>query len=103
MFEDILGSVNSARNSVQNALGVTNNSAGLGSFRGVSFYTFREQRQTGGRRIVKREYLLRDEGGAIDLGRKLTERTFTACLLGKMPRRNATRCLKPSTPPARAN
>ena len=34
MFEDILGSVNSARNSVQNALGVTNNSAGLGSFRG---------------------------------------------------------------------
>ena len=38
MFEDILGSVNSARNSVQNALGVTNNSAGLGSFRGVSFY-----------------------------------------------------------------
>ncbi|MDR8532995.1 DNA circularization protein [Serratia nevei] len=83
MFEDILGSVNSARNSVQNALGVTNNSAGLGSFRGVSFYTFREQRQTGGRRIVKREYPLRDEGGAIDLGRKLTERTFTACLLGK--------------------
>lgn len=83
MFEDILGSVNSVRDSVQNALGVTNNSAGLGSFRGVSFYTFREQRRTGGRRIVKREYPLRDEGGAIDLGRKLTERTFTACLLGK--------------------
>lgn len=80
MFESTVASVNSLRN----GLGLKNKSAdGIGSFRNVPFLTYRDQRQTGGRRIVKREYPLRDTGGAIDLGRKLRERTFTACLLGK--------------------
>ena len=83
MFDDILGSVNDVRSSVQRTLGVTNNTTGVGSFRNVPFYIFREQRRSGGRRIVKREYPLRDDGGTVDLGRKLAERTFTACVLGR--------------------
>lgn len=83
MFDDILGSVNDVRSGIQGALGVTNNTTGVGSFRNVPFYIFREQRRSGGRRIVKREYPLRDDGGTVDLGRKLAERTFTACVLGR--------------------
>ncbi|HDG1667418.1 TPA: DNA circularization protein [Kluyvera ascorbata] len=80
MFESTVASINSARDS----MGLKNKSAdGVGSFRNVPFLIYREQRQTGGRRIVKREYPLRDKGGAIDLGRKLHEFSFTACLLGK--------------------
>ncbi|MCX9039695.1 DNA circularization N-terminal domain-containing protein, partial [Citrobacter portucalensis] len=80
MFESTVASINSTRDS----MGLKNKSAdGAGSFRNVPFLIYREQRQTGGRRIVKREYPLRDKGGAIDLGRKLHEFSFTACLLGK--------------------
>lgn len=80
MFESTVASINSVRDS----LGLKGrNVNGVGSFRNVPFLTYREQKQSGGRRIVKREYPLRDAGGAIDLGRKLRERTFSACLLGK--------------------
>lgn len=80
MFESTVASINSTRDS----MGLKNKNAdGVGSFRNVPFLIYREQRQTGGRRIVKREYPLRDKGGAIDLGRKLHEFSFTACLLGK--------------------
>lgn len=80
MFESTVASINSTRDS----MGLKNkNVDGVGSFRNVPFLIYREQRQTGGRRIVKREYPLRDKGGVIDLGRKLHEFSFTACLLGK--------------------
>lgn len=80
MFESTIASVNNLRD----GLGLKNTRVdGVGSFRNVPFLTYRDQRQSGGRRIVKREYPLRDTGGAIDLGRKLRERTFSACLLGK--------------------
>ncbi|MEW9639923.1 DNA circularization N-terminal domain-containing protein [Escherichia coli] len=36
-----------------------------------------EQRERGGRNIVRREYPLRESGGADDLGPKLPEFTFT--------------------------
>lgn len=80
MFESTVASINGFRDST----GLKNTRIdGVGSFRNVPFLTYRDQRQSGGRRIVKREYPLRDAGGAIDLGRKLRERTFTACVLGK--------------------
>lgn len=80
MFESTVASIGGFRDS----MGLKGKKTdGQGAFRNVSFLTYRDQRQTGGRRIVKREYPLRDTGGAIDLGRKLRERTFTACLLGK--------------------
>ncbi|MGV3676260.1 DNA circularization protein [Citrobacter freundii] len=80
MFESTVASINSVRDS----MGLKNRRVdGVGSFRNVPFLTYREQKQSGGRRIVKREYPMRDAGGAIDLGRKLRERTFSVCLLGK--------------------
>ncbi|HDS8578263.1 TPA: DNA circularization protein [Klebsiella variicola] len=80
MFESTVASINSVRDS----MGLKGQRVdGIGSFRNVPFLTYREQKESGGRRIVKREYPLRDAGGAIDLGRKLRERTFSACLLGK--------------------
>ncbi|EJR7284420.1 DNA circularization N-terminal domain-containing protein [Citrobacter freundii] len=80
MFESTVASINSVRDS----MGLKNKRVdGVGSFRNVPFLTYREQKQSGGRRIVKREYPMRDAGGAIDLGRKLRERTFSVCLLGK--------------------
>lgn len=80
MFESTAASINSVRDS----MGLKNKRVdGVGSFRNVPFLTYREQKQSGGRRIVKREYPMRDAGGAIDLGRKLRERTFSVCLLGK--------------------
>ncbi|EQA4369170.1 DNA circularization N-terminal domain-containing protein, partial [Escherichia coli] len=48
---------------------------GRGAFRGVPFLVWREQRERGGRNIVRREYPLRETGGADDLGPKLTEFT----------------------------
>lgn len=56
---------------------------GKGSFRGVPFLTIREQRERGGRHVVKREYPLRESGGADDLGPKLPEFSFTVCVMGK--------------------
>ncbi|HGV8144030.1 TPA: DNA circularization protein [Escherichia coli] len=55
---------------------------GRGSFRGVPFLIYQEQRERGGRNIVRREYPLRESGGADDLGPKLPEFTFTALVIG---------------------
>lgn len=83
MFESTVASVNSLRDGL-GALGLKNSKPdGKGTFRNVPFLIFRDQRMTGGRRLVKREYPLRDKGGSIDLGRKLHEFSFSACLLGK--------------------
>ncbi|ECJ4225708.1 multidrug DMT transporter permease [Salmonella enterica subsp. enterica] len=55
---------------------------GKGSFRNVPFLVYKEQRERGGRNIVKREYPLRESGGADDLGPKLPAFTFTAIVEG---------------------
>ncbi|ECC9940662.1 multidrug DMT transporter permease, partial [Salmonella enterica subsp. enterica] len=55
---------------------------GKGSFRNVPFLIYKEQRERGGRNIVKREYPLRESGGADDLGPKLPAFTFTVIVLG---------------------
>ncbi len=55
---------------------------GKGAFRGVPFLVFREQRERGGRNIVRREYPLQERGGADDLGPKLPEYTFTVLVMG---------------------
>lgn len=55
---------------------------GQGSFRNVPFLIYKEQRERGGRHIVKREYPLRESGGADDLGPKLPAFTFTVLVLG---------------------
>lgn len=56
--------------------------AGKGSFRNVPFLIYKEQRERGGRNIVKREYPLRESGGADDLGPKLPAFTFTVIVQG---------------------
>ncbi|EAB3326341.1 DNA circularization protein [Salmonella enterica subsp. enterica serovar Bovismorbificans] len=55
---------------------------GNGSFRNVPFLIYKEQRERGGRNIVKREYPLRESGGADDLGPKLPAFTFTVIVEG---------------------
>ncbi|ECM9892023.1 multidrug DMT transporter permease [Salmonella enterica subsp. enterica serovar Montevideo] len=55
---------------------------GNGSFRNVPFLIYKEQRERGGRHIVKREYPLRESGGADDLGPKLPAFTFTVIVQG---------------------
>lgn len=55
---------------------------GRGSFRNVPFLIYKEQRERGGRNIVKREYPLRESGGADDLGPKLPSFTFTVIVQG---------------------
>lgn len=55
---------------------------GKGSFRGVPFYVSGRQNQRGGRRIVKRQFPLRENGGADDIGKVLRERSFRAVLFG---------------------
>ncbi|EKR1731679.1 TPA_asm: multidrug DMT transporter permease [Salmonella enterica subsp. enterica serovar Madelia] len=55
---------------------------GNGSFRNVPFLVYKEQRERGGRNIVKREYPLRESGGADDLGPKLPAFTFTVIVQG---------------------
>ncbi|ELX5605495.1 DNA circularization protein [Salmonella enterica] len=55
---------------------------GKGSFRNVPFLVYKEQRERGGRNIVKREYPLRESGGADDLGSKLPAFTFTVIVEG---------------------
>ncbi|EJF2974076.1 DNA circularization protein [Salmonella enterica] len=55
---------------------------GKGSFRNVPFLIYKEQRERGGRNIVKREYPLRESGGADDLGSKLPAFTFTVIVEG---------------------
>ncbi|EGU0727861.1 multidrug DMT transporter permease [Salmonella enterica] len=55
---------------------------GKGSFRNVPLLIYKEQRERGGRNIVKREYPLRESGGADDLGPKLPAFTFTVIVEG---------------------
>lgn len=55
---------------------------GKGSFRNVPFLIYKEQRERGGRHIVKREYPLRESSGADDLGPKLPAFTFTVIVQG---------------------
>ncbi|HBC0987562.1 TPA: DNA circularization N-terminal domain-containing protein [Escherichia coli] len=55
---------------------------GAGSFRGVPFLITETVTQKGGRRVVKREYPRRDDGGADDLGRRLRERSFSCIVIG---------------------
>ncbi|ELE3234337.1 DNA circularization N-terminal domain-containing protein [Salmonella enterica subsp. enterica serovar Pomona] len=66
-------------------------SNGAGKFRGVAFSVKGEQCQNGGRRIVKREFPLRENGGADDIGRQLREYSFNAVIVGEdyMTRRDA--------------
>lgn len=56
---------------------------GQGAFRGVPFLVCKEQRERGGRNIVKREYPLRESGGADDLGPKLPAFTFAVMVHGE--------------------
>jgi prophage DNA circulation protein len=64
---------------------------GGGTFRGVPFSVKGEQGQNGGRRIAKREWPLRENGGADDLVKRLREYTFNAVIVGLdyMTRRDA--------------
>jgi prophage DNA circulation protein len=55
---------------------------GSGSFRGVKFDLKGQQSQNGGRRTAKREFPLRENGGADDLGKRLREYTFNAVIVG---------------------
>ncbi|HFP2192620.1 TPA: DNA circularization protein [Escherichia coli] len=77
MFEDVLNAVNSVRDKI----GGGRKTTGKGTFRNVPFLVIGEQKQAGGRRLVKREYPLRDAGGVSDLGKKLRARTFSVCIL----------------------
>ncbi|EHK4086049.1 DNA circularization N-terminal domain-containing protein [Escherichia coli] len=77
MFEDALNAVNAVRDKISGGKKTT----GKGTFRNVPFLVIEEQKQAGGRRLVKREYPLRDTGGVNDLGKKLRSRTFSACIL----------------------
>ncbi|HAX5101959.1 TPA: multidrug DMT transporter permease [Escherichia coli] len=77
MFEDALNAVNAVRGNISSGRQTADN----GTFRNVPFFIIDEQQQTGGRRLVKREYPLRDTGGVTDLGKKLRTRTFSACIL----------------------
>lgn len=54
---------------------------GKGTFRNVPFFVIEEQKQAGGRRLVKREYLLRDTGGVNDLGKASLPYIQRACIL----------------------
>lgn len=78
MFESTVSSINQARD----ALGLKRPVSGQGTFRNVPFLVYKDQIAKGGRRIVKREYPLREDGGAVDLGKKLRERTFSVALVG---------------------
>lgn len=77
MFEDALNAVNAVRDKI----GGGRKTTGKGTFRNVPFLVIDEQKQAGGRRLVKREYPLRDTGGVNDLGKKLRSRTFSVCIL----------------------
>lgn len=56
---------------------------GSGTFRGVAFAVKGEQSQNGGRRTVKREFPLRENGGADDIGKRLREYSFNAVIVGE--------------------
>jgi prophage DNA circulation protein len=55
---------------------------GKGSFRGVPFFIAEDGTLTGGRRIVRHEYPLRDDGQTEDMGQALRQYAFTAVVYG---------------------
>lgn len=87
MFESTVNSINGVRDS----LGLKRADSGQGTFRNVPFLILKEQKQSGGRRIVKREYPLRETAGANDLGRKLRERSFSSLCAGEKRRQGERR------------
>lgn len=57
-------------------------SSGKGSFRGVPFFIMDDATISGGRRLVRHEYPLRDDGEIEDMGRSAREYAFTAIVFG---------------------
>lgn len=55
---------------------------GKGTFRGVPFWMIEDATLTGGRRIVRHEYPLRDDGQTEDMGQALRQYAFTAVVFG---------------------
>lgn len=55
---------------------------GLGSFRGVPFYIVDDATVSGGRRVVRHEYPLRDDGETEDMGLSTREYAITAVVFG---------------------
>lgn len=55
---------------------------GLGSFRGVPFYIIDDATVSGGRRVVRHEYPLRDDGETEDMGLSTREYAITAVVFG---------------------
>lgn len=55
---------------------------GKGTFRGVPFWMTEDATLTGGRRVVRHEYPLRDDGQAEDMGQALRQYAFTAVVYG---------------------
>lgn len=57
-------------------------SAGKGSFRGVPFFIMDDATLSGGRRLARHEYPLRDDGEIEDMGLSAREYAFTAVVFG---------------------
>ncbi|KMW75141.1 DNA circulation protein [Photorhabdus luminescens subsp. luminescens] len=55
---------------------------GKGTFRGQTFYIIDDATLTGGRRVVRHEYPLRDDGETEDMGLTTREYSFTAVVFG---------------------
>ncbi|NHB89188.1 DNA circulation protein [Photorhabdus tasmaniensis] len=55
---------------------------GKGTFRGQTFYIIDDATLTGGRRVVRHEYPLRDDGETEDMGLTTREYAFTAVVFG---------------------
>ncbi|EYU13604.1 DNA circularization protein [Photorhabdus aegyptia] len=55
---------------------------GKGAFRGAPFYIIDDATLTGGRRVVRHEYPLRDDGETEDMGLTTREYAFTAVVFG---------------------
>lgn len=85
MFEDALNAVNAVRDKISGGKKTT----GKGTFRNVPFLVIEEQKQAGGRRLVKREYPLRDTGGVNDLGK--ASLPYIQRLHSEQQRRNSQR------------
>lgn len=56
--------------------------SGKGSFRGVPFFIMDDATISGGRRVVRHEYPLRDDGETEDMGLTTREYAFTAIVFG---------------------
>ncbi len=56
--------------------------SGKGSFRGVPFFIMDDATISGGRRVVRHEYPLRDDGETEDMGLTTREYAFTAVVFG---------------------